>query len=164
MRIFKFLIMSVVVIALFSCASDYKKEYSWAYPVAGDWKVTTYVAGVAQGAPYEIKSYNSSYGKDSVWIDDYGTGVDKAANYGHFWTMKFKVAVNMGTKTFGNASSNVINAIPNYGIGINVQNGKIVGNDSIYFEVKFEDDATPYGKTYQIAGHRETSYEDYTQQ
>jgi hypothetical protein len=161
MKKINYLILLVVVFVGISCEPTYKKEYSWAYPVAGDWMVKTYVGGVAQGKPYEIKSYNSAFGKDSVWIDDYGIGVDKAANYGNFWTMKFKVAVNIGDKTFSNGTTNVINAIPDYGIGINILNGKIVGNDSIYFEVKFEDDATPYGTTYQIAGHRETSYEEY---
>jgi hypothetical protein len=161
MRIFKSIIVLLVAFAFFSCEPTYKKEYSWAYPVAGDWTVKTYIGGIAQGSYYEIKSYNSSYGKDSILIDDYGIGVDKAANYGHFWTMKFKSAVNVTDKTFGNGAKTVLNKIPGYGIGIQTLNGKIVGNDSIYFEVKFEDDATPYGTTYQIAGHRTTSYEEY---
>jgi hypothetical protein len=161
MKKINYLILLVVVFVGISCEPTYKKEYSWAYPVAGDWTVKTYIGGVAQGSYYEIKSYNSSYGKDSILIDDYGIGVDKAANYGHFWTMKFKSAVNVTDKTFGNGAKTVLNKIPGYGIGIQTLNGKIVGNDSIYFEVKFEDDATPYGTTYQIAGHRTTSYEEY---
>jgi len=161
MKKINYLILLVVVFVGISCEPTSKKEYSWAYPVAGDWTVKTYVDGAAQSDYYEIKSYNSSFGKDSILIDDYGTGVDKSANYGNFWTMKFKLAVNVADKTFGNGTNTVLNIIPDYEIGIQALNGKIVGNDSIYFEVKFEDDATPYGTTYQIAGHRTTSYEEY---
>ena len=162
MKKINYLILLVVVFVGISCEPTSKKEYSWAYPVAGDWTVKTYVAGVAQSSYYEIKSYNSSFGKDSILIDDYGIGVDKSANYGNFWTMKFKLGVNVTDKTFGNGTKTVLNIIPDYEIGIQALNGKIVGNDSIYFEVKFEDDpTTPYGTTYQIAGHRKTSYEEY---
>jgi len=161
MKKINYLILLVVILVGTSCEPTFVKTYSWACPVAGDWKVKTYTNGVEDGGPYEIKAYNSAFGKDSIWIDDYGIGVDKAANYGNYWTMKFKVAVNMSTKTFSNGTSTVINAIPDYGIGIKVMNGKIIGNDSIYFEVQFEDDTTPFGTTHQLAGHREVSYEDY---
>ena len=33
-------------------------------------------------------------------------------------------------------------------------NGKILGSDSIYLEIQFEDDVTPYQNTYQIKGRR----------
>lgn len=158
MRIYKFLIISLAAIALFSCEPTYEKEYNWAYPVAGDWTVAAYVDGevVSGYEKFEIKSYNSSFGQDSIWIDDYGTGVASSSQYGNFWTMKFKTAVNMTTKTFQTTNSK--NAIPGYPIGIQVSNGKIVGTDSIYFEVIFGDDPTT---TYQVAGHRTTSYDEY---
>ena len=168
MRIFKIIIMSLVAVAFFSCEPTYTKTYSWAYPVAGDWMVKAYIDGAEVGGPYEIKSYNSSFGKDSVWFDDYGSSTfDIAKNKwvitsGNFWTMKCKAAVNMTTKTFSTTGST--NAIGGYEIGIKVLNGKIIGNDSISFEIQFEDDSTPYGTTYTLAGHREVSYEDYTQQ
>ena len=47
-----------------------------------------------------------------------------------------------------------VNAVSGKKIGIKVQNGRIINNDSIYMEVQFEDDETPYGITYQLAGHR----------
>ena len=172
-----YLILIAVVYMNTSCEPTYVKEYNWAYPVAGDWTVTStkfFLKDIVNGPqndsigepsdPFEIKSYNSSFGKDSIWIDDYGKGVDKSANYGNFWTMKFKAAVNMNSKTFGNGTATVTNAIPDYGIGIKILNGKIVGNDSVYFEIQFEDDTTPFGITYREAGHRTTSYEEYTQQ
>ncbi|HEY5591379.1 MAG TPA: lipid-binding protein [Paludibacter sp.] len=159
MRKIKLLIMSLVAIAFYSCEPTYVKEYNWAYPVAGDWTLTAYTNGAVYGGPYEIKSYNSSFGKDSIWFDDYGTGVASAAQYGNFWTMKFKVAADVNAKTFSTVGS--INRIPGYPINIVVTNGKIVGNDSITMDIVFEDDPTT---TYQLAGHRTVSYEEYTQQ
>lgn len=153
------LLMLILIVA--SCKPTYEKEYSWAYPVAGDWTVKTYVAGVETSDYYEIKSYNSAFGKDSIIIDDYGIGVAKSSEYGNLWTMRCKAAVDMNSKTFQSAIS--INLIPNYEIGIKIANGKVIGKDSIYFEVQFEDDTAPFGTTYQIAGHRTTSYEEYMQ-
>jgi len=154
MRIFKFLLVSVVAVALISCEPTYKKEYSWAYPIAGDWLVTAYdLADGAQASnPFELRAYNSSFGTDSIWIDDYAT----TGSNGNWWCFKFKAAVNMSTKTF--EADSTTNALPGYDIKVIVQNGKIVNNDSIYMEVVFEDDATT---TYILTGHRETSYDDY---
>jgi len=163
MKKIKYLILMVVVLVGVSCEPTYTKTYSWAYPVAGDWKVKAYVDGVEvdwAGGPFEIKSYNSSFGKDSIWVDDYpvfNTTTNKwSAN---FYLMKFKTAVKMSDKTFSTTGST--NAIDIYPIKVVVTNGKIVGNDSITMDVVFSDDATT---TYQLAGHREVSYEEYMQQ
>jgi hypothetical protein len=155
MRIFKLLIVSFVAIAFFSCEPTYVKEYSWAYPVAGDWTLTAYVAGAAVSNPFEFKTYNSSFGKDSVWIDDYAT----TSSNGHFWSFKAKVAVDMTTKTFSTVGSK--NSVAGYPIKIIVSNGKVIGTDSITMDVIYGDDPTT---TYQLKGHRTTSYEEYTQQ
>lgn len=154
MRIFKILLASVVAVSMFSCEPTYKKEYSWAYPIAGDWMITAYdkADGSQLTDPFEMRAYNSSFGTDSVWIDDYAT----TGSNGHFWSMKFKVAVNMAAKTFSATTST--NRLPNYNIDIVVENGKIVGTDSLYMEVKFEDDPST---TYILAGHRETGYDEY---
>jgi len=156
MKKINYLILLIVVFVGISCEPTYKKTYSWAYPVAGDWMVKAYVDGVLQkGGPYEIKSYNSAFGKDSIWIDDYAT----TSSNGNFWSFKVKTSVNVGSKTFSTVGST--NAITGYPIKIVVTNGKIIGTDSITMDVVFEDDATT---TYQLAGHREVSYEEYTQQ
>jgi len=155
MRIIKLFILSLVAVAFFSCETTYVKQYSWAYPVAGDWMLTAYVNGAAVSDPFEAKSYNTAVGKDSIWIDDYAT----TSSNGHFWSFQVKTAVNMSTKTFSTVGST--NAIPNYGIKIVVSDGKIIGNDSITMNVVFADDPTT---TYKLAGHREVSYNEYTQQ
>lgn len=154
MRIFKFFLVSVVAVALFSCEPKFEKQYSWAYPIAGDWMITAYdkASGDQVSDPFEMRAYNPSFGTDSVWIDDYAT----TSSNGHFWSMKFKVAADMTTKTFQSAGSK--NAITGYGITIGVQNGKIVGKDSLYMEVTFSDDAA---NTYILTGHRETGYDEY---
>lgn len=160
MKKINYIILLMLTILVASCEPTYKKEYSWAYPVAGDWTVIAYVNGVPDSDPFELKSYNSAFGKDSIWVDDY---------HGNFWGFQGKAAVNMSTKTFGNADS-VVNVVPDYEIGLKIKNGKIIGNDSIYFEIQFQDEEdanhnpTPYATTYQIKGHRTTSYEEYMQQ
>jgi hypothetical protein len=147
--------MSLVAVAFFSCKPTYTKTYSWAYPVAGDWAVKAYVDGAEIGGPYEIKSYNSAFGKDSIWIDDYAS----TSSNGNFWSFKVKTAVDVNAKTFSTVGST--NAIPKYGIKIIVSNGKIIGTDSITMNIVFADDPTT---TYVLAGHREVGYEEYVQQ
>lgn len=155
MKKINYLILLLVVIVGVSCEPTYVKEYSWAYPVAGDWTLRPYVAGVeVAGGPFEFKTYNSAFGKDSVWLDDYAT----TSSNGHFWSFKIKVAVDMTTKTFSTQGSK--NTITGYPINIIVTNGKIVNNDSITMDVEFGDDP---GNIYQLAGHRTTSYEEYMQ-
>lgn len=161
MKNIQFLILLLVALIGVSCESTYEKEYNWAYPVAGDWYVKSYINGEEYYGPFEIKSYNSAFGQDSIWIDDYGTSsynetTHKYTFAGNFWVMKAKAAVDMNSKTFETAGS--INGIAGYPITIKIQNGKVVNNDSIYFEIEFEDDP---GTIYQIAGHREIGYEEY---
>lgn len=160
MRIFKILFVALVAVAFFSCSKpSYNKEYSWAYPVAGDWTVKADNGKKVYG-PFEIKSYNSSFGKDSIWFDDYPVFNTTAKVWeGNFWGVKFKTVVDMTNKTFATTGS--INALTDYGINIKVTDGKIIGKDSITMNVVFEDDPTT---TYKIAGHRTVSYDEYTQQ
>ncbi|MDS1032938.1 lipid-binding protein [Porphyromonadaceae sp. NP-X] len=155
MRINKFFILSILTVALVSCEPKYEKEYNWAYPVSGDWMVKAYLNGTEIYGPFEIITYNTSFGQDSIWIHDYAT----TGSNGNFWSFKVKAAVDMNTYTFQTDSS--INAIPGYPIEIKVSNGRVINKDSITMELEFEDDP---GTVYQLAGHRETSYEEYMQQ
>ena len=169
MKKINYLILLMLTIVLASCEPTYVKTYSCAYPVAGDRMVSTYdtITGKVTSGPYEIKSYNASFGKDSILIDDYGSSTFNPATNkwvitpGNFWTMHFKEAVNMSTKTFQTAQSTSL--IGGYEIGIRVFSGKIIGNDSISFNIQFEDDTTPYSTTYRLAGHREVGYDEYVQ-
>ena len=151
--------MLTIVVA--SCQPTYVKTYSWAYPVAGDWAVKAYVDGAEAGGPYEIRTYNSAFGKDSIFVDDYAT----TSSNGNFWGFHAKAAVDMTAKTFQTALST--NAVPSYGIGVKIMNGKIIGTDSISFEIQFSDDTNTagvgYATTYTLAGHREVGYDEYVQ-
>lgn len=157
MKIMKFLALPVVALVLFACEPTFKKEYSWAYPIAGDWMITAYdkADGSQQSNPFEMRAYNPSFGTDSIWIDDYAT----TGSNGNFWSYKFKVAVNMAAKTF--QADSTTNALPGYDIKIVVKNGKIIGNDSLYMEVNFWDDPADGGTTFILTGHREIGYDEY---
>lgn len=158
MKKINYLILLIVVFIGISCEPKYEKEYSWAYPIAGDWTLTSYKGAAVDAGPFEVKIYNTSYGKDSIWIDDYPvfsttTGALVDWNY---WGLKFKAAVNMSTKTFSTVGSK--NSIKDNAISIVIKEGKIIGTDSITMDVVFSDDATT---TYRIAGHRTTAYDEY---
>jgi hypothetical protein len=129
-----------------ACQKEYKKEYNWAYPLSGDWTVKI-KSGDDVSAPLSIKTYNSSFGKDSIWIDDNG-----------YWPFKAKAKVDLANKTFetteyvsfpGNARNEDV---------VSIKNAKIINKDSIYFEVEFGSDP---GNTYQFSGHRRVSYDEY---
>jgi hypothetical protein len=174
-------LLSIFIISLVfaSCEPKYEKEYNWAYPVCGDWMVKVYVHDTVNdkdtvfAGPLEMKTYNSAFGQDSIWIDDYPVYYSSDDRYiGNFWTLQVKAAVDMKSLTF--QSDSAISVVPDYPVAIKVLNGKVINKDSIYFELQFDDDgyydengdwvSTPFETTYKIAGHRETSYEEYMQQ
>lgn len=140
----------VLSLAFFSCQKKIEKEYSWAYPVAGDWTLKAHVDNEEVAGPFEVKIYNTSFGQDSIWIDDYN---------GNFYQMKCKAKVDMSNLTFQTAGST--NAITGYDINVKVMEGKVINKDSIYFKMEFSDDP---GTVYTLSGHRTTSYEEYMQQ
>lgn len=155
MRLTKVLLVVLAAVTLYSCEPTYEKEYSWAYPIAGDWKITATVDGLPVSwapDPFEIKVYNSSEGQDSIWIDDYAT----TPTNGHFYSMKFKVKADVASKTFESVASK--NTITGFDIDVMVSNGKVIGNDSIIMDVEFGDDP---GTIYQLKGRRINSYDDY---
>ena len=57
--------------------------------------------------------------------------------------------------------TNLYNECQKYDINVVVNNGKVIGNDSIYMEVKYSDD--PDHATYIFKGHRANTYDDYEQ-
>jgi hypothetical protein len=125
---------------------EYTQEFSSTYPISGEWRITV-DDGTSTSGPFDMKIYNTANSKDSVWIDDAGT----------FWDTKTKCKIDIKTLTFSTAEAQN----EYYDSKVTYENGKVIGKDSIYFEVKFSDDATPYGTTYKYSGHRRTSYEEY---
>ncbi len=136
------LILTFIFIAAGCSKNDNITDSNPTYPISGDWTITVN-SGVSDYGPYFMKIYNTSFGKDSVWIDDNNT----------FWNTKSKVKVNMTNLTFsGDDTQNVY-----YDCLVSYKNGKIVGKDSIYFEVNFSDD--PDNLTWFYSGHRKRSDE-----
>lgn len=126
---------------------DYNKQLNSS--LYGKWDVSAYIEDeFIHGSFPLIIDRSLSLETDSVTLRD-------STNY--FWNFQMKVAVNYDKETFETQKS--ICEIDNYGIGIKVFNGKIIDSDSIYFEIQFEDDETPYGHTYQLKGKRMTEEE-----
>jgi len=145
------LILAIILIGWSCEKDDYKKEFSPTYPISGDWTISVNDGATVSG-PYFMKIYNTSFSKDSVWIDDNE----------NFWQTKSKVKVDMTNLTFsGTDTQNEY-----YDSQLSYSNGKLIGNDSIYFEVTFADDtiAQPTPITYIFSGHRKVSYEEYMTQ
>ena len=110
--------------------------------VIGKWEVTAHNDSVPVFGPFTLLTVNNS-NNDSITIQDSEV---------KFWKFQVKAAVNEKGGTFETDLSNC--ELSEESIGIKISNGKIVDSDSIYFEIQFEDDETPYGNTYRLKGHR----------
>lgn len=112
--------------------------------VTGKWEVTAHNDSVLVFGPFTLLTLNNfETNNDSITIQD---SEDK------FWKFQVKAALNENDGTFETSLSNC--ELSEEGIGIKIENGKIIDNDSIYLEIQFEDDETPYGNTYHLKGHR----------
>jgi hypothetical protein len=147
MKKMKCILIAGLILMGISCQKlEFTKEYNATYPISGDWTITV-TQGTDSYGPYFMKIYNTSYSKDSVWIDD---------NL-NFWQTKTKAKIDIKNLTFsGTEEENEY-----YPSQVSYANGKVIGKDSIYFEVTFSDDDPAYGNVYIYAGHRKLSYEEY---
>jgi hypothetical protein len=137
-----FSIATILVIGLMSCEKEIEVEYNDAYPVAGTWWVTYQFddgagnIGDWYGVGYtKLFIYNTSFDKDSVWIDDHD----------NFW--QFKVQVPYSGSTFSVENGDDIR----WGDSTSVRSGQVVNNDSIYMEIEWASDS---GTIYQCSGVR----------
>lgn len=142
----KYLLIGLVFLG-FSCQKEYEKEYNWAYPVSGDWTVNVSIGDQNLGHMF-MKTYNSSFGQDSIWVDDNG----------NFWPFKAKAKVDIKTLTFETSGFLSYPGDPRNEDLVSIKNAKVINKDSIYFEIEF---ASVKGRTYIISGHRRLSYEEY---
>ncbi|WP_298653406.1 lipid-binding protein [uncultured Proteiniphilum sp.] len=112
--------------------------------ITGQWEVTAYNDSTTIFGPFKVITLkDTSAGNDSITIQDSEV---------KFWKFQVKAAADEKNGTFETKLSTC--EISEEGIGIKISNGKILNSDSIYFEIQFEDDETPYGKIYQLKGHR----------
>jgi hypothetical protein len=141
----KLLVLGLLFICLSCEKAVYDKEYSSTNPISGDWTVKVTVGSDVVKGPFFMKIYNTSLSKDSVWIDENMS----------FWQTKAKAKVDIKNLTF--SATDAQNEV--YDSMVSFANGKVIGNDSIYFEVKYSDDTD--NLTYVFSGHRKLSYEEY---
>ena len=138
------LFLGLIVLGISCTKVDYDPQFNATYPISGDWTIRVN-DGTNISEPLFMRIYNTSFSTDSVWIDDNFT----------YWQTKTKVKVDMTTLTFfGTDAQNEY-----YDSQVSYADGKLIGNDSIYFEVMFSDD--PDNLTYIYSGHRKVSYEEY---
>jgi hypothetical protein len=142
---------------------DAETVYSPIWPLAGEWWVTYKFddgSGVVDdwyGVGHTLLyTYNTSANDaDKFWISDQG----------NFWSYMVKSGCTPSSATF--AGTDLVSAVPDYDIKVQVTNGKVledlgksftgVTTDSIYFELEFEDDP---GTIYQCSGIRRTGFPD----
>jgi hypothetical protein len=111
--------------------------------VNGIWDVTAYIDTMAISTSFTLQTLvsTSQNGSDSIVISD---------SKDEFWSFKVKAALKEDG-TFETKLSRCESRPEN--IGIIVSNGKII-NKSIYFEIQFEDDVTPFHNVYKLKGER----------
>lgn len=110
----------------------------------GQWEVIAYYDSTPIYGPFKVIILkNTPAGNDSITILDSEV---------KFWKFQVKALANKEDGTFETKLSNC--EVSEESIGIKILNGKILDTDSIYFEIQFEDDETPFGHTYELKGHR----------
>lgn len=126
-----------------ACEDDIDPGVSSAFPLSGEWIVSEYYSGEWAYGPYIIPIYNTSFSKDSIIVDNiYDSGI----------TVKAKIGAD---NTFAATSSPDINGNVD---AITIENGKLVGNDSIYFDVTIWVGGEVYD-SYAEAGVRKKGFE-----
>ena len=147
MKSIKNLLITPLLAALLtvSCEKSDHEANGIDHQVDGKWNVTAYIDDEAITAPFEIDMNLSSSSKDSVVIKD-------VAN--DFWNFQVKAGVNVIKRTFDTKLSYC--EVSDQGVGVKITNGKIISPDSIYLEIRFEDDEVPYGTNYILKGSKAT--------
>lgn len=147
-RIIYFLGVLVLGLIAYSCERD-TESVSFtddinSFNAIGQWEVTAHNDSAAIFGPFTLLTVNDpEASNDSIIVQDSEL---------KFWNFQVKAALNNENGTFQTELSTC--DVCEEGIGVKIANGKIVNSDSIYLEIQFEDDETPYGNTYQLKGRR----------
>lgn len=144
MKLIKYYTSLVIFYLAISCDHKTDVETSEQVEMTGEWGVSAYINSTFIDGPFRVTTAVDPFaGNGSISIQD---SVVK------FWDFKVKAAVDKSNGTFGTELSQ--SELSDKNIGVKIPIGKIINSDSIYFEIQFEDDETPYGYTYQIKGRR----------
>ncbi len=144
----KFKILIALAIGLLTAVScqddDFDREFDPSHPVSGEWYVQEYYGDGSAFGPYHVKTFNTSFSKDSLWVDNiYGSAI------------KVKTLLN-ADKTFGITQGKDIGETV---ATVSISNGKILSADSIYFDVVLYDEDGEIVDQFYTAGHRWTGLE-----
>jgi hypothetical protein len=161
---FYILLMGLIVVGISCQKMEYDQQFSSTYPISGEWSVKYEYpdgsGGKVIAGPYLIYAFNTSFSKDSIWLQDQGNHSD--VNFGPY---QFKAKASMSDLTFltANSPSSITLTVSGKQVTYTdvctkLQSGKIVNKDSIYFEAIFASDPTT---TYKVYGHRRNSWEEY---
>lgn len=137
-------ILLIAAFVVLSCERN-EEKIELTSSLNGEWEVMAYL----NDAPVHDVTFPLTISGDFPSKTDSVT-INDASKY--FWNFQVKVSANHENGTFETQKS--ICEHCSYKIGVKVFNGKIINSDSIYLEIQFEDDETPYGNTYQLKGHR----------
>lgn len=139
-----YIILLIAASVVLSCERN-EEKIELTSALNGEWEVVAYLGDtpIHDGAFPLIISSDFPLKTDSITINDTSK---------YFWNFQVKVSADHENGTFETQKS--ICEHCRYGIGIKVFNGKIIDSDSIYLEIQFEDDETPYGNTYRLKGYR----------
>ena len=107
----------------------------------GQWTVNAYIDNNIIFGPFTVSTYITP-DTESIVIKDNG----------EFW--KFQTKAQLIDSVDGFTSQSSVNQISSLEAKINIHDGSIINNDSITFNIQFEDDEIPYGINYTIKGHR----------
>lgn len=166
----------ILLLGITSCETmkDPTQEFSSTYPISGEWWVNVKLEDGTDimGKYTKVLTYNTAANTpDSIWVTDV-TSADGTIP-GNFWTYKCKAACHMADNSFAKAQAT--NAISGYNIGVRISNGKVIKNgaispsgvktDSIYYEIKFQDDSIKgvpgsyYQNKFICSGYRRTGFQ-----
>jgi hypothetical protein len=149
MKKLKYLLYSLIfLVSACETMEDPETKHSSAYPVSGEWIVNLGDGTDVYAGPYRLKTYNTSFSKDSIWLDDHD-------NSGLSVGMKGKAALNIKANTF---ASNLEIPVDAFEDTLILVEGKVINKDSIFIRVQFKSEP---GTDYQIAGHRLLGYDEY---
>ena len=139
-----YIILLIAASVVVSCERN-EEKIELTSALNGEWEVVAYLddTPIHDGAFPLIISGDFPLKTDSITINDTSK---------YFWNFQVRVSADHESGAFETQKS--ICGHCRYGIGIKVFNGKIIDSDSIYLEIQFEDDETPYGNTYQLKGYR----------
>ncbi|MCE5206327.1 MAG: hypothetical protein LLF80_09530 [Porphyromonadaceae bacterium] len=140
-----FYLMGLIILGtIISCEREIESDAILSpINITGQWNVNAYNDSTLLYGPFKVMTLKDTSGSDSITIQDTEM---------KFWEFRVKVRADEANGTFNTKLSS--SEVGGEEIGIKISNGKIFSSDSIYFEIQFEDDETPYGVTYQIKGRR----------